>query len=68
MPKETRSRFPTVDDIYTPEEKKRLEEIGGAFTGNPARNGWGITPERVSAPLNEKKTPKLSPSLKSKRK
>ena len=43
--KKINNPFPTVDDIYTPEQKKRLEEIGGPFMGNPARNGYGITEE-----------------------
>jgi hypothetical protein len=45
--------FPTVDDIYTPEEKKRLEEIGGPFMGNPARNGYGITEEPAPTDIDK---------------
>jgi hypothetical protein len=51
--KKINNPFPTVDDIYTPEEKKRLEEIGGPFMGNPARNGYGITEEPAQTDVDK---------------
>ena len=64
--KKINNSFPTVDDIYTPEEKKRLEEIGGPFMGNPARNGYGITEE--TPPVNNENSSKHDSPRKDKRK